>query len=125
MDRKEEKEKEKEKEKEMNVNPEVEEIHCFLEKIRVEDGVDYNVTYKDSVKGREVDAIMLMWPIGKRFLATHSDSIYCDSLWNVSVNGFACMTIVIDDDNDRLRLTCVCLAKSEEKEAWQNFFFLG
>ena len=56
--------------------------------------------------------IHLMWKHGAELLRTHSDVIWCDSLWSVSQDGDNLQTIVIMDKHSKLQLKpCAWLSR--------------
>jgi len=62
-----------------------------------------------------------MWKEGKRLLSSHGDVLYCDSMWNVSRNGYYALTIVILDENYTIRLAAMSITKKERKVSWSFF----
>lgn len=66
--------------------------------------------------------IHLLWKNGAELLKTHSDVIWCDSLWSVSQDGDNLQTIVIMDKHSKLQLTAMCLVVKENTLSWFHFF---
>ena len=73
----------------------------------------------------QVSSINMMWREGKSLLTTHSDVIYCDSMWNVSFNRYNVLTIVVVDQNYDIRLTALSIVSREIKDSWSSFFQMG
>lgn len=94
----------------------------YLSMLHQEERVESFVEFKIEIKRPEITAIYMMWPEGKRLLKTHSDVIYCDSMWNTSKQCLFALTIVLVDENYKLRLGCIGLVKVEDKTAWASFF---
>jgi len=70
----------------------------------------------------DVSSLNLMYKDGKALLSTHSDVIFCDSLWNVSTCGYFGLTIVVVDENYRIRLAAISITNAENQESWRKFF---
>ena len=67
-------------------------------------------------------SIYLMWPLGQKLLETHSDVVYCDSMWDATKDSDRLLTIVVKDKNNKLRLAAMGLVTSEDTAIWGNFF---
>ena len=76
----------------------------------------------DAMIENQVSSINLMWKEGKALLRTHHDVIFCDSMWNVSLNSYYVLTIVVVDENYDIRLAALSLTREERKDSWKSFF---
>ena len=63
-----------------------------------------------------------IWPEGLDLLKTHSDAIFCDSMWSINEDGDHILTIVVVDREEKLRLAASAIAFRENKEHWELFF---
>ena len=106
----------------VEVGDNMKKVLLYLSSLHRKNDVDCFVHFKLNVKRPEVVTICLMWPIMKKFLSSHADVIFCDSIWNISFGGYHLLTIVILDDNFRLRLAAMCIVKEETGETWKEFF---
>jgi len=66
--------------------------------------------------------INFMWPEGVRLLNRFNDVIYCDSMWNITQDSEFLLTIVVKDNDNKIRLAASAIAYGEREEAWQTFF---
>ena len=96
----------------------------YLSSLRVKEELEAFVTFaqSDALTRIEVSSIDMMWKEGKSLLKTHSDVIFCDSMWNVSINGYFVLTIVVVDENYDIRLAALSLVQKERKCSWKSFF---
>ena len=78
--------------------------------------------YYEGRQVKSVSLVTLMWPKGKQLLETHSDAVYCDSLWSVGGDGNFGLTIVVMDNQGCPRLAAVAIATHERTETWSTFF---
>ena len=101
---------------------EVNTIMKYLATLKHQFQYDVDMKFVRNENGAEVKYINLMSPEGHDLLRTHGDVIFCDSMWNVSCNGYFALTIVVVDENRKLRLAAICLSKEEKKESWTSFF---
>jgi len=106
----------------MEINEEMLEILRYLSMLRAKERLEARVTFQRSLAVTEVTSINLMWNAGKSLLSTHSDVIFCDSIWGVSDNVYNALTIVVIDENNDIRLAAISLTKREEKVRWKSFF---
>jgi len=106
----------------VEVNEEMLEILQYLSMLRAKEGLEAQVVFERSLAVTEVVSINLMWNAGKNLLSTHSDVIFCDSIWGVSDNIYNGLTIVVVDENNDVRLAAISLSKREEKVRWKAFF---
>ena len=67
-------------------------------------------------------ATHLMWEGGQTLLKTHSDVIFCDSMWNVSKEKDRLLTIVVIDSHYKLKLAAMSLVHQEREQEWENLF---
>ena len=63
-----------------------------------------------------------MWPEGINLLKTHSEAIFCDSMWNVNEDGDHILTIVVVDKEEKLHLAASAIAFRENEVSWTHFF---
>jgi len=56
------------------------------------------------------------------YTSSHHDAIFVDSMWNCNINGYFALTIVVQDENCNIRLTCMSISKLEKKQSWTAFF---
>ena len=68
-------------------------------------------------------ATHIMWGGGQDLLRTHSDVIFCDSIWNVSKEKDRLLTIVVIDSDYKLKLAAMSLVHNEKEQDWENLFF--
>jgi len=112
--------------KEFGVEPDVEVtlilryLSFLVDKKELETFVSFGES--DASTRIEVTSINLMWKEGKSLLASHSDVIFCDSMWNVAANAYYVLTIVVVDENYDIRLAALSLASRERKSSWKSFF---
>jgi len=59
---------------------------------------------------------------GMKLLNTHSDVIFCDSMWCCCNLGFKLLTIVVIDMNGDIRLAAVSMVEEENEDTWRSFF---
>jgi len=99
-------------------------ILVYLSNLHEKKQLETYVTFgmSDASTRVEVKSINMMWKEGKRLLTTHADIIFCDSMWNVSFNGYYVLTIVVVDENADIRLAALSLASVERKDSWKAFF---
>jgi len=69
-----------------------------------------------------LSVVTFMWPQGESLLKTHSDTIYCDSIWGVEQTGSKLATIVVIDCDNKIRLAASAMMLSESASAWGLFF---
>ena len=77
------------------------------------------------VQGKERLCLSMMtfiWPEGMNLLRTHSDVIFCDSMWNINEDGDHILTIVVVDKEENLRLAASAIAFRENLPSWEQFF---
>jgi len=112
--------------KEIGVRPdqEVSLILRYLSSLHDDKELETFVTFGESGVSTTLHAlsINLMWKEGKQLLSTHADVIFCDSMWNVSLNGYYVLTIVVVDKNYDLHLAALSLVSQERKDSWASFF---
>lgn len=77
---------------------------------------------KDGEQGMVWCATHLMWEGGQALLKSHSDVIFCDSMWNVSKEKDRLLTIVVIDSHYKLKLAAMSLVHQEREQEWKNFF---
>mgnify|MGYP004703151233 FL=1 len=68
-------------------------------------------------------ATHIMWGGSQDLLRTHSDVIFCDSIWNVSKEKDRLLTIVVIDSDYKLKLAAMSLVHNEKEQDWENLFF--
>jgi len=66
--------------------------------------------------------LAFIWPEGQSLLASHSDVIFCDSMWAINEDGDHILTIVVEDKEEKLRLAASAIAFHERGEQWELFF---
>ena len=105
-------------------NDEVELIMRYLSYLKEHKQVEAYMTFaeSDASTRMEVSSINMMWNEGKRLLTTHSDVLFCDSMWNVSFNGYFVLTIVVVDENYDIRLAALSIVRKERKDSWKSFY---
>jgi len=111
---------------------EVTDILRYLSHLKEENNVEVLVSFvekeirnKKNViirKPGDVSSLNLLYEDGKSLLSTHGEAIFCDSLWNVSENGYFGLTIVVVDENYKLRLGAISICYAEGEESWKDFF---
>ena len=103
---------------------ELELILRYLSKLHDTEELETFVTFaeSDALTRVEASSINMMWKEGRSLLSTHSDVIFCDSMWNVSINGYYVLTIVVVDENYDIRLAALSLVSKERKDSWRSFF---
>ena len=95
----------------------------LLSLIKKEDKANVKAFFRPDEKGEmALSVIGFMWPHGASLLATHADTIYCDSIWAAERQGRKVATIVVTDRDNNLRLAAAALMRRETSEAWQLFF---
>jgi len=107
---------------EAKLDEETKQVLLFLSYLKKKGYADTFAQFEQQHGVVELIAINIMWKDGKRLLSTHSDAIFVDSMWNVNVNGYFALTIVVQDENTNIRLTSICIAKDESKYSWSTFF---
>ena len=68
-------------------------------------------------------ATHIMWGGSQDLLRTHSNVIFCDSIWNVSKEKDHLLTIVVIDSDYKLKLAAMSLVHNEKEQDWENLFF--
>ena len=71
---------------------------------------------------RCLSMLTFIWPEGINLLRTHSDAIFCDSMWNINEDGDHILTIVVVDKEEKLRLAASAIAFRENLPSWEQFF---
>ncbi len=66
--------------------------------------------------------LTFIWPEGLSLLKSHSDAIYCDSMWNINEDGDHILTIVTVNREEKLRLAASAIAFRENRNSWETFF---
>ena len=66
--------------------------------------------------------VCLMGATQRIKMTTHSDCIFCDSMWKVEQGGANLLTVVVINEHNRPVLGASCFATQETKEAWTTFF---
>lgn len=64
-----------------------------------------------------------MWGGSQDLLRTHSDVIFCDSIWNVSKEKDRLLTIVVIDSDYKLKLAAMSLVHNEKEQDWETCSF--
>jgi len=95
-------------------------LSLLHEKEELETYVSFGKT--DAETRVEVSSINLMWKQGKRLLTTHGDVIFCDSMWNISKNGYYCLSVVVVDEHYDIRLAALSFTNKERTVSWKSFF---
>jgi len=106
-------------------NEEVSDILRYLSSLHRKNELEAFVTFtRDEVTSiLQVSSINMLWKEGETLLLeSHSDVIYCDSIWNVSKNAYYGITIVVIDENSDIRLAAFSLVSREFLDSWHSFF---
>ena len=111
---------EKQYSKESLFPPETSSLLKFLSLIKAEDNAYtfFEIKRDDPT----IATVNFMWPEGAQLLATHSDVIFCDSMWDCNSEKDFLLTIVVIDKNYKLRLAAAALSTRESEEPWKMFF---
>jgi len=111
---------EKQSSKEVFIPPETTALLKYLSLIEGEDNARtfFEINRADPTTA----TVNFMWPTGARLLATHSDVIFCDSMWDCSSDRDYLLTIVVIDKDYKLRLAAAALSTRENEESWKMFF---
>ena len=94
----------------------------YLSMIKEEDGAYAKACFVKELGFDTLQSIHLMWPSGFDLLSKFGDVIFCDSMWNASNNGEYLLTIVVIDNENKLRLAAASVAYQENEETWKSFF---
>ncbi len=78
--------------------------------------------FQQGTKDVNLAQIHFLWPKEADLLQTHSDVIFSDSLWQVSMDNDFLLTMVVIDKNNRLKLAASSLSIVESKDSWMNFY---
>ena len=87
------------------------------------DGALTKAFFSRDEEGRLCLSMMaFIWPEGKDLLASHSDAIFCDSMWAINEDGDHILTIVVVNHEGNLRLAASAIAFRESDEQWELLF---
>ena len=95
----------------------------LLSFIRKEDGANVKAFFLPDKKGdTALSVIAFMWKPGQCLLASHHDTIYCDSIWGSDDQGSKIATIVVVNCDNHIQLAAAAIMMNETAEAWGCFF---
>lgn len=95
----------------------------LLTQFQKNDGAFAKAFFEKDHKERLCLSMMsFIWPEGINLLRSHSDAIFCDSMWNVNEEGDYILTIVVVDKEEKLRLAASAIAFRESLDNWTQLF---
>ena len=95
----------------------------FLTHIKLFDKAHAKAFFELDEKMRLCLSMMtFIWPEGIHLLESHSDAIFCDSMWGINEDGDHIMTIVVVNREEKLRLAASAIVFRENRKNWELFF---
>ena len=94
----------------------------YLSLLKSKDGAHTKACFVKEFGFDTLRSMHFMWPRGVDYLSIFGDVVYCDSMWSPCWEGYFLLTIVIVDNEDKIRLAAASITPKEDKESWKSFF---